>query len=89
MRSLDANNNDSRQQTRPNYNAQLDNEDSGDDSRCRNDSPPRRVRHYSGRDSYDGQVLRGQPLEVDYVGDYPPTPDQHSSSEDGGDNNRQ
>ena len=84
LRSSDANNN-SRQQTRPNSNAERDGDNGGADSRRRNDSPPQRFLQGKGRDSYDNRTPREHPLEGDYAGEYPPTPNQHSGSEDGGD----
>ena len=87
LRSSDANTN-SRQQTRPSSNPQRDDDDSGVDPRRRIDSPPQRFLHHKGRDSYDNRAQRGYPLEGDDAGDYPPTPNQQSGSEDGGDDNR-
>ena len=84
MRSSDANNN-SRQQTRSQNNARREDDDGGADPHRRNDSPPQRFLQAKGRDSYNNRTPRGYPLEGDYAGDYPPTPNQQSGSEDGGD----
>ena len=62
LRSSDANAN-SRQQTRPNSDAERDDDD-GDRNSCRRiDSPSQRFLHRKGRDSYDNITRRGYPLE--------------------------
>ena len=87
LRSSDANTN-SHQQTRPNSNAQRDDDDGGVDPRRRIDLPPLCLLRSRGRDSYDNRTQRGYPLEGDDAGDYPPTPNQQSGREDGGEDNR-
>ena len=87
LRSSDANTN-SRQQTRPIRNAERDDDDGDINPRRRIDSPPQRFLHRKGRDSYNNLTHRGYPLEGDDAGDYLPTPNQQSGSEDGGDDNR-
>ena len=87
LRSFDANTN-SRQQTRSNNNAQRDDDAGGVDPCLRIDSPPQRFLRARGRDSYDNRTQRGYPLEGDDAGDYPPTPNQQSGREDGGEDNR-
>ena len=84
LRSSEANSN-SHQQTRPNSNAQRDDDDGGVDVRRRIDSPPQRFLRARGYDSYDNQNEQGRPLEGDDAGDYLPTPNHQSGSEDGGD----
>ena len=86
LRSSDANTN-SHQQTRPNSNAQRDDDDGGVDPRRRIDLPPLCLLRSRGRDSYDNRTQRGYPLEGDVAGVYPPTLNQQSGSEDGGDDN--
>ena len=87
LRSSDANTN-SRQQARPTSDAERDDDDGDRNPRRRIDSPPQRFLHLKGRDSYDNITRRGYPLEGDDAGDYPPTPNQQSGSEDGSDDNR-
>ena len=87
LRSSDANTN-SRQQTRPTSDAERDDDDGDRNPRRRIDSPPQRFLHRRGRDSYDNITRRGYSLEGDEAGDYPPTPNQQSGSEDDGDDNR-
>ena len=87
LRPSDANAN-TRQQTRPISNAERDDDDGDINPLRRIDSPPQRFLHRKGRDSFDNLTRRGYPLEGDDAGDYPPTPNQQSGSEDGGDDNR-
>ena len=87
LRSSDANTN-SRQQTRPISDAERDDDDGDRNPRRRMDSPPQRFLHRKGRDSYDNITRRGYSLEGEEAGDYLPTPNQQSGSEDGGSDNR-
>ena len=87
LRSSDANAT-SRQQTRPNSDAERDDDDGDTNPRRRIDSPPQRLLRRKGLDSYENTIRQGNPLEGDDAGDYPPTPNQQSGSEDGGDDNR-
>ena len=84
LRSSDAN----RQQTRHNSDPDRDDDDSNTNPRRRVDSPPQRYLRRQGLDSYDNSTRRNHPLDADATGDYPPTPNQQSGSEDGGDVNR-
>ena len=86
MRSSDANLN--RQQTRHNSDTERADDDGGTNPRRRIDSPPQRYLRRQGLDSYDNTTRRNNPFEGDVTGDYPPTPNQQSGSEDGGDVNR-
>ena len=86
LRSSDANAN--RQQTRPNSDAERDDDDGDTNPRHRIDSPPQRFLRRKGQDSYDNINRRGNPFEGDDAGDYSPTPNQQSGSDDGGDDNR-
>ena len=86
LRSSDANLN--RQQTRHTSDTDRDDDDGDTNPHRRIDSPPQRYLRRQGLDSYDNTTRRGNPLEGDATGDYPPTPNQQSGSEDGGDVNR-
>ena len=84
LRSSDAN----RQQTRHNSDTERDDDDGDTNPRRRIDSPPQRYLRRQGLDSYDYSTRRNNPFEGDATGDYPPTPNQQSGSEDDGDVNR-
>ena len=83
LRSSDAN----RQQTRHNGDPDRDDDDDDTNPRRRIDSPPQRYLCRQGLDSYDNSTRRNNPFDRDATGDYPPTPNQQSGSEDGGDGN--
>ena len=74
LRSSDAN--ASRQQTRPNSDAERDDDDGDTNHRHRIDSPPQRFLRRKGLDSSDNINRRRNPLEGDDAGGYPPTPNQ-------------
>ena len=82
LRSSDANLN--RQQTRHNSDTERDDDDGDTNTRRRIDSPPQRYLRRKGLDSYDNITRRNNPFDGDATGDYPPTPNQQSGSEDGG-----
>ena len=56
--------------------------------RRRIDSPPQRYLRRQGLDSYDNSTRRNNLVDGDATGDYSPTQNQQSGSEDGGDGNR-